>query len=117
MTPGKDFVVMLGSASNAIYHEHGKPIEFKSDHGVKFNDDVIMSNCSIGSLRLPTDPNEAATKAYVDTAVEGVVAGAAGTASASIDPNQFVRKSGDSITGDLGIYIGSDTTRQFGVAT
>ena len=118
MTPGKDFVVMLGSASNAIYHEHGQPIEFKSDHGVKFNDDVIMSNCSIGSLRLPTDPNEAATKAYVDTAVEGVVAGATAAAgsSTSIDPNQFVKKSGDSITGDLGIYIGGDTTRQFGVS-
>ena len=41
MSPGKDFVVMLGSASNAIYHEHGTPIEILSDHGVKFNDDIL----------------------------------------------------------------------------
>ena len=106
MGTGKDFVVMLGSPSNAIRHQHGQPIEFKSDHGIKFNDDIIMSNCSIVSLRSPTELSEAATKGYVDLL------------TSSIDPNQFVRKSGDSITGDLGIYFGNegDTTRVFGVS-
>ena len=106
MGTGKDFVVMLGSPSNAIRHEHGQPIEFKSDHGIKFNDDIIMSNCSIGSLRSPTELSEAATKGYVDSL------------TSSIDPNQFVKKTGDSITGDLGIYFGNegDTTRVFGVS-
>jgi hypothetical protein len=100
---------MLGSLNNAIYHEHGQPIEIKSQHGVKFNHDIIMSDCSIGSLREPTLNSHAATKQYVDTVVEAAT-------SAPIDPNQFVRKSGDSITGDLGIYIGNDTTREFGVS-
>ena len=69
LSRGQEFFMMLGDFSNAIYHKKGQPVEFKSDQGVKFNNDIIMNDCSIGSLREPIQLNECATKLYVDTVV------------------------------------------------
>jgi hypothetical protein len=123
LSSGQEFVLMLGDFSNTIYHKKGQPIEFKSDQGVKFNDDIIMNDCSIGSLREPLLSNECATKSYVDTVVAAVASAPAATAgepSESIDVSALLTKkldkTGGIVTGDLELSFGNDDSRTFGVS-
>ena len=118
--PSKSVLLMLGSLNNAIYHEHGQSIEFKSEHGIKFNHDIIMNDCSIGSLRQPTSDSHAATKLYVDTVVAAAAAATAVEPENSIDVSALLAekldKTGGTLTGDLDIqFTTADNSRNFGV--
>lgn len=81
ITNGKSVSLLLGDTLNQIRHNFGHALKIAAANGVKFacpagevcrmgthnSKDIQMNDNSITGLHDPTSPQDAATKAYVDT--------------------------------------------------